>query len=488
MDKSSSRPSRPTRDLRELLADDIQALIRYAHVAPSEEAVAITRRLLSDGSWADAVGDLRGLLDNKLVPLSAWLTIASEVLQVILDDHRTQHEIRAETHDLIELLGRRGTDEVRERLVSWFLEVAGPSEARLAIDLLRNGLDRPDGYRHAFLRRWCKPLTKWLVDRGPAELARGNNPLVMLHVIETCRADFPDRLGGALRILEHSDKPDAVLTVDGAGERIIHPAVEAALEAGLPIEWVDQVFGGAYAALNSLGYERFFAPLDPVREMPRLRGALLDALAHGRWRSGFGIEVWKRAFMHAPPTSLSFDDDGFATALQALVDARYETAISDEALAAWTEVIVEAWFARFGLRRPSATLVPGVWSLDILAAEPRLAPGIARAFIRELAAAPPDDPRLSAAREVMERGAAAEPRLASVALLRLPSGPEPWKPRSRTSRRCASCCNRSCAQTGRRRWPAWMLGSCSAVPVRRSSPSRASWARKCSSSSAVTRC
>jgi len=350
--------------------------------------------------------------------LPQWPEIALEALQVIIDDRRVHGEIRSHTHELIEMLALRGTEEARERLASWFVATASPSEAKLAIRLVQNALDRPDEADHASLSGWCRPLTSWLVDKGAAELARGDSPVVLLHVIETCRATFFDRLVGALSILERSDKADGVFLVDHAADRIMFPAIEAALSRDLPTDWVDQVLGGAYSALNALGCDRFFAALDPAVGMPLLRNALLAALAQGRWTAGLGMEVWKRAFRYAPAGSLAFNEDGLGTALHSLVHARHEQKIGDETLRAWTEVVATASFKRFDLQRPNAAMVPGVWSLDILAAEPRLAAGIARALGRALDASARDG--FDDARAVMAR-AADEPRLASVALLLLPS-------------------------------------------------------------------
>ncbi len=414
MDKSA--------DLLAVVEGDLEALIRYAHVVSGPEALTVARRLIGDGTWVEAANEFRGLLDNKLQPLPEWPGFAFEVFEVVVEDHRQAGEVRPAMQELVEMLGRRGTDEVRRRVVRWFVEVAGPGEAQLALRLVRSGFQRPDGHEHASLERWCLPLVTWLVDRGPGELVRGTNPFVLLHIIETCRTTFPGHLIGALKVLGHSDRPEQVFTVDAAGDRILHPAIEAALEQGLPEEWVDEVLGGAHAALTALGYARFFAPFDPARGLKRFRKALLGALARGRWQSGLGTEIWMHAFKFAAVEALVFTDDGLEVALRALADAQFRPDVDDATLTAWTEVIATAWFERFGLSHPQLGFVPGIWPLDVLAIHPRLASGIARALARALAAKPGDEPALARARAVMAR-VSDDPRHASVALLLLPRGP-----------------------------------------------------------------
>lgn len=108
MDKSSKHPSQaPDRELREVLADNLEALIRYAHFAPPEEAVAIASRLLSDSddAWERAVGDLCDLLYNKVQPLPqtassiagptrtamAPFNAPENFTQVLFSRHKPQH-------------------------------------------------------------------------------------------------------------------------------------------------------------------------------------------------------------------------------------------------------------------------------------------------------------------------------------------------------------------------------------------------------------
>jgi hypothetical protein len=413
---NDGRGGMPEHDLAATLKARPDALIRLAHFVTPDEAVAIATRLL-DAGWdedASAFANLLGAL-TRSAP-KHWPGLAERVLRMAEDDVEAHGEIRGAVHDLLRRVGAWSADPLRERLVEWFVRVAGPGDARLAIEIVQQGWETsPES--PTFLAGWCHPVAAWLVDHGAAELCRGDSPLALLLVIDTCYKVYPDRLLGALKITERSGKPDALFKFDGEGERRLYPAIEAALERGLPEEWVDEVIGGAGAALGALGGARFFRPLEPGAWMPRLRSALLGALGRGRWIGGTGFVAWFAAFKVDPPPSLLCTRDALESAFASIIHARGD-AFDSKRLAAWAEVLTHAWFAQFGLRRPTRNLMSSAWSLDVFAAEPRFAPGMYRALKRALEDAP-QAPELAAARRVMA-DAADNPRLASVALLLLP--------------------------------------------------------------------
>jgi hypothetical protein len=346
-----------------------------------------------------------------------WPGLAERVLRTAQDDQQAHAEIRGVVQELVRCVGAWAPDPLRERLVEWFVQVAGPGDAGQAMRLVLQGwVNSPSG--NASLAEWCHPVAAWLVDRGAAELCRAEHPLALLLVIDTCAKVYPDRLLGALSIAERSGKPDALFSYDGNSDRILYPAIETALERGLPEEWVDNVIGGAGAALGALGRARFFRPLDPSAWMPRFRKALLGALGRGRWTGGAGAAAWSAAFKVAAPPSLACTRDALESAFAALGRAQAGDESDGERIAAWAEVLSQAWFAQFGLRVPTRSLLSSAWPLDVIAAEPRFARGVYRAFKGALDEAPESED-LAAARRVMSN-AAHDPRLASVALLLLP--------------------------------------------------------------------
>lgn len=415
----ADQPARGGSGVRDALRGNREALIRYARLADAGEEIAIARDLLADG-WTEVPDSFANLVAHlHLAAPDQWEGLADDVLVAV-----EREGIGEKTRAVIDaLLAFDDQDELRRR-VAWSLaERAQPGDARLMIDAFHRAIAREPDEPRASARSWGTPLAVWLVQKGGAELRRAEAgiPVALLHVIDLLRREAPEHLVSALDLLATSEHPQAGVLNDAPGERLLFPALEEALGRGLPEQWVEEILGGAFAILGSIGTKRFFVGFDPAGPYPRLGAALHLALAHGKWAGGAGIEAWMLAFEHAP-RELPFTDAGLEAAFGALIWARTEMSRFPEGrIEEWAEALTAAWFKRFGLTRPRPGMLGQAWSPDVFAFEPELAPGIARALRRELARAA-RDPALDVARQLAEQ-ALQDPRFASVALLTLPTRP-----------------------------------------------------------------
>lgn len=395
--------------LVERLRENPPALLRFARLAPVHVALEIAHQVLRDGRWREAPRDAANLVAHLHSTAPAeWPALADAVLETTTPWTGGEAEQK-----LLDTLVHVGSG-LQSRIAETVIAGGGPGDARFAITLLLRAFRPREQARAA---AWATPLARWLVQVGGAELRRTDSALGLLVTLDLVRDGDVETLCAALRILEVSESPGALASVYHPTQNILYPAVERALAAGLPSDWVADVLGGSPNWTRVWGFDSFFEPLDPGMGFPLMREAMLEALTFGTWRDGLGIEAWKRAYAHEPPDKMSFTDAGLESAMKAIVWARIEPNIGDAPLARWGAAITMAWFDRFGLTQPEAGQLGYAWVPDVLTFEPRLGPGIYAALREALAHAVDQDVAL--ARRIVD-DPDGDPRLASVAMLTLP--------------------------------------------------------------------
>jgi hypothetical protein len=405
---------------------DRRGLVRYWHLCGADERVDVLRRVLKHPAlWRKA--EALPMLSHVGPQLpSQWPELALAVLEAFraapLEDAAEACAIAITTAPA------EAPDELLRQLVEAFAEQAGPSEARSALRMIASSQADIDHTNRA------DRLITWLIERCGAEARRTADPLVAWCLQRALVVGLlRDRslLQPLLRIIAGSESPVSVLLVNGAGDGVVWPACERALEDGAPDELIADLFASVLPAMGPLGSDRFLAPL---RQGSRMRPAAFAALLRTA-ASGNAIDyLWQEALKYAPPAGQVMPISAMRSAVRAIAT---QTDHPTEHAAAWGELIANSWFHAFGVTQ-SDEQVPGVWQLDALASHPDFAPGIERAL------------RLALDREPAHRHAEArpwmadarrDPRIASLVLLLLDrpevhqaSCPLSYSKRSRRSR------------------------------------------------------
>ncbi len=398
--------------LARLNRDDRRGLVRYWFICEPQERRDVLRLVLEHPAQWRAMGafPMLGNVGSQLP--DEWPTFARTVVQAF-DRRSAPLEELAEACALAVCTAPKGpsSQPLVDALVAAFVQQAGPSEARWALQLLVSAT------HHLDQALWCDRLLAWLIERGGAETRRTADPLVAVAVLNALTIALErsnEQLEPLLQIVATSEKPSAVLTVDGTGDHVLWPACERALERGASVDLIVEVFAAVLGAIGPLGSDRM---LEPLRRGEKMRAAAFAALARMPGSSLVEDYVWQAALRYAPVGGHLLE----LGALCALRAIAMRIVPPNEHTAAWGELIADSWFHHFGVAR-SDEPVPGVWQLDELAVEPEFAPGIARALRRVLA----HEPALkhAAAREWLA-DAPGDPRFATIALLYLDDTSEP---------------------------------------------------------------
>jgi len=404
--------------LAQLDAGDRRTLVRYWFVGPPGSRGEVLRRILEHPElWSR----------RDVVPLIAqvgsrtpecWPELASAVAEALKRRVCPVEELASTCPAVV----RTAPDperafQQRRDLAQTFAELAGPGEAKHAVQMLLSAGSETDSEGFA---SWADPLLTWMLERGGAEMRRTTDPqiaFVLRRALVAATSRMPSLLSSLLRLVACSEAPPNVLIEGGDGERAFWPACERALSTGAEDYIVSEAVVAVLPGVRAIGAERFLVPLQGDT---RLRRVVLETFATKVQETGPLAEyLWSEVLRFAPAQSIRFSDAGLRSAMKAL-QAHGSCPLPHTE--AWAEVVAYACLNRSENSPIDLTPLPGAWSLDTLAQEASLAPGICRALTRILKESPPQLHPM--ARECM-RESDTNPRIASLALLCL----SPSKPR-----------------------------------------------------------
>ncbi|HEX5754476.1 MAG TPA: hypothetical protein VFZ09_50295 [Archangium sp.] len=440
----------------ELFQGNVAAHLHYAASLPAAEALSILRGRLNDGSWkAEAKLWIQVAcgLDERTQKQGTSVSLIAECAHHLLGE-----ELSVELHDFLprvfeELIKApataAATGPVVARMVEWLIGNARAGNAALVADILDTATrqlsmsadmlkhlqnlqtDRqtveifqafgalvaaekqetasaPSGEstrsalfdektRRSELLRFFRPLARWLLEKGAAELRRAERVDLLVTMLECLADGTTAELQLLLRTISFQPQKQGGFWRNHVA--LFWRSAERMLVAGgsswtLLCELVASMYRGNWFA------EDCVHPLTHTEALPLARDAILRGLFAGHFDSlkdRFPSVAWGTVFSRPPenPEAIRFSHGSTLERARTVLSQLAAQKDPPEALASWAHVLTCEWIQVHGLR--TELLTP----LQQLAESPGMGSAVATAFQKLLADAV-QTPEVQLARRILE--------------------------------------------------------------------------------------
>ncbi|MEP7119653.1 MAG: hypothetical protein ABJE95_02040 [Byssovorax sp.] len=291
---------------------NVEAHLRYAGHRPLAEAWEILRRRLGDGTWKEAPQAWMNRLHHRWPEPGVESETAEELRAGLIEQVLRLDLVSSErvVHEALPALFALWLKPMLfsadiGRLVAWFLKQARPGHASLAADVLSAAYDREAyqskdvGAAEGWIRPLVHPLAEWLTLNGAAELRsrrRHDLALDVVHAFHLQRAGLEQLVPCIRYVLLNEQSLTAFFNPARDKHARLLQAVEHAVGAGASESLAVDVVLAWSGEHRDSALTLILHPRVDGGEYPHLRGALIRALARGRFTGSMCSTGWRAAF------------------------------------------------------------------------------------------------------------------------------------------------------------------------------------------------